>query len=187
MILLHKDLQNQGFSNYQIQNLVAKGGLYFIDKGIYSTTSDVNYLEVITKKHPNAIFTLKTACYCYGLIDTLDEPYVIATKQKDRKIKDEKIKQIFMKDNLYEIGVSQIKFQNVNIRIYDLERLLIDVVRNKKNMDFDDYKKIIESYRKLSRILNKRKLELYLPNFKDAKIIKRIEEEVYNKKEGLVI
>lgn len=182
MILLHKDLQNQGFSNYQIQNLVKKKALYFINKGIYSTTSEVNYLEVISKKHPNAIFTLETACYCYGLIDTLEEPYVIATKQKDRKINDEKVKQIFMKDNLYSIGINSIKFQNINIKLYDLERLLIDVIRNKKNMDFDKYEKIINSYKKLSKILNKRKLELYLPNFKDPKIIMRIKKEVFDEK-----
>lgn len=179
MILLHKDLQNQGFSNYQIQNLVAKKALFFVDKGIYSTTEEINYLEVIMKKHPNAILTLDTACYCYGLIDTLKEPYTIATKQKDRKINDDKIKQIFMKDNLYEIGINQIKFQNINIKLYDLERLLIDVVRNKKNMDYDTYQIIIKNYKKLKNILNKRKLEMYLPNFKDPKILMRIQNEVF--------
>lgn len=179
MILLHKDLQKQGFSNYQIQNLVKKKALYFIDRGIYSTTEDINYLEVISKKHPNAILTLETACYCYGLISENSEPYKIATKQKDRKINDDKIKQIFVKDNLYEIGINNIKFQNINIKIYDLERLLIDVIRNKKNMDFEKYEQIIASYKKLSKILNKRKLELYLPNFKDPKIIMRIKKEVF--------
>lgn len=186
MILLHKELQEQGFSNYQIQKLVSKKALYFVNKGIYSSTSDFNYLEVISKKHPNAIFTLETACYCYGLIDKLTEPYVIATKQKDRKIKDEKVKQIFMKDNLYEIGVNQMKYKNINIKIYDLERLLIDIVRNKKNMDFEQYIKIINNYKKLSKILNRRKLELYLPNFKDKKILIRIKKEVFDEKEELV-
>ena len=180
MIMLHKNLQEQGFSNYQIQSLVKKKALYFVDKGIYSTTKEIDYLEVISKKHPNGVFTLETACYIYGLINKNAEPYVIATKQKDRKIKDEKIKQIFMKDNLYQIGINQVKFRNINIRVYDLERVLIDVVRNKKNMDFDTYSEKIQAYKRISKLLNKRKLELYLPNFKDKKIITRIQNEVFN-------
>lgn len=184
MILLHRDLMKQGFSDYQVQNLVKKKALFFISKGIYSTDENINYLEVITKKHPNAIFTLETACYCYGLIDTISEPYVIATKQKDRKILDDKVKQIFMKDNLYFLGINNMKIGNINIKIYDLERLLVDVVRNKKNMDFDKYAKIISSYKRISKILNKRKLELYLSNFKDSKILLRIKNEVFNNEKG---
>lgn len=179
MIMLHKNLLERGFSNYQIQGLVKKKALYFVDKGIYSTTEDINYLEVISKKHPNCVFTLETACYIYKLIDKNIEPYVVATKQKDRKIKDEKVKQIFMKDNLYELGINNVKYQNFDIKVYDLERLLIDVIRNKKNMDFDLYEEIINSYKKISKLLNKRKLELYLPNFKDRKIIYRIDREVF--------
>ncbi len=179
MIILHKELLKQGFSNYQIHGLVKKKALYFIDKGIYSTKQDVNYLEVISKKHPNCVFTLETACYIYKLIDKNIEPYIVATKQKDRKIKDEKIRQIFMKDNLYELGINNIKYQKFDIKVYDLERLLIDIIRNKKNMNFELYEQIINSYKKISKILNKRKLELYLPNFKDPKIIYRIKKEVF--------
>ncbi len=180
MLYLHRQLQKQGLSNYQIQKLVKEGKLYFIQKGVYSPTPKVNDLELIAKKHPNAIFTLTTACYCYGLIKKKYTPYMIATKQKDRPIKDAMVKQIFMKDELYPIGISQVRFQNVDILAYDLERLLIEVVRNKTTLDFDVYSEIINSFKKIKSLLNKKKLEQYLPNFKDPRIIKRINKELWN-------
>lgn len=178
MIFLHKDLKEKGYSSYMIKKLVEDGKL-FIVKDVYSTTKEINYLEYISKKHPNAILNLYTACYCYGLLKKNYKPYIIATKQKDRKIIDENIKQTFMIDDLYEIGISNIRFQNIPLKVYDLERLLIEVVRNKVNLDYDIYQEIIRNYKRLSKLLNKKKLEMYLPNFKDKRILDRIKREIY--------
>lgn len=180
MIYLYTDLTKKGFSDYQIKKMVKENKLYVVKKGIYSDKLNYNYLEVIAVKHPNAVFTLETAAYCYGLISKNKIPYVIATKQKDRKIKDECIKQIFTTDKLYNTGVSKITYQGFNILIYDLERLLIDIVRNKKNMDFESYYEIISNYKRISKLLNKNKLNDYIINFKEPKIVDRIKREVLN-------
>ena len=181
MIIRHKELVRQGNSPYQIKKMVDNKELFFIRKGVYSTDESLNYFEMISKKHPNAVFTLDTACYIYRLKKDLGQTYYIATKQKDRKIKTEYIKQIFMTDELYNIGVSNITYQNTNIKVYDLERLLIEIVRNKTNISFDNYKEIINSYSKIKKLLNTKKLEIYLSYFKNPKIIERIEKEVFKK------
>ena len=155
MIIRHKDLVNKGYSAYQIKKMVN------------------------ANKHPNAIYTLETACYIYKLKKDLPKLYYVASKQKDRKMKEEYIKQIFMTDSLYNIGVNNMTYMGVNIKAYDLERTLIEVVRNKTNIDNDSYREIIKSYSKIAKLLNRRKLEEYLPNFKDPKIIERINNEVF--------
>jgi len=179
MIYLYTELTKKGLSDYQIKKKVSNKELYMVKKGVYSTTPDYNYLEYIAKKHPNAVFTLTTACYCYGLIKNKKSEYYFATKQKDRKINDDNVKQIFMTDSLYKIGISKITYQGFNILIYDLERLLIEVVRNKVNLNYDDYHEIINSYRKIAKLLNKNKLNDYIKNFKDKRIAMRIENEVF--------
>ncbi len=179
MIYLYTDLTKKGLSDYQIKKYVAEKKLYMIKKGAYSTKEKYNYLEYVAKKHPNAVFTLNTACYCYGLIKKNTPPYFIATKQKDRKIKDDNVKQIFMTDSLYAIGKSKITYQGFNIFIYDLERLLIEVARNKVNMSYEDYHEIMNSYRKINKLLNKNKLNEYISYFKDSKIELRIKREVF--------
>lgn len=178
MIYLHKDLKEKGLSAYQIKKLV-EGGKLFLVNDIYSTTKEINYLEYISKKHPNAVLNLYTACYCYGLLKKNYKPYVIATKQKDRKIIDDNIKQTFMTDELYYLGISNVRFQNVPLKVYDLERLLIEVVRNKVNLEYDIYQEIIRNYVRLSKLINKKKLELYLKYFKDKRIVERIKREIY--------
>lgn len=180
MIYMYTDLTKKGLSDYQIKKLLKEDKLFQVKKGIYSDSLDYSYLELIAKKHPNAVFTLETAAHCYGLIKKNNVPYVIATKQKDRKIHDENIKQIFTTNSLYETGISKITYQGYNILIYDLERLLIDIVRNKVNMDYDIYHEIINSYKKISRLLNKNKLNEYIVKFKDDKIVDRIKREVFN-------
>lgn len=179
MIYLYKDLTKLGKNDFNIKKMVQNKELFMIQKGVYSTTPSFHYLEYLSKKHPNIVFTLQTACFCYGLLEENRLPYYIATKQKDRKIKDENIKQIFMTDELYPIGLNHVKYLGFGIQIYDLERLLIEVVRNKKNMDFNLYSKIILGYKKIVRLLNKNKLGRYVQFFKDPMIMYRIENEVY--------
>ena len=179
MIYLYTDLTKKGLSDYQIKKMVKEEKLFMFKKGAYSTTKDYNYLEYIAKKHPNAVFNLNTACHCYGLIKNDNPPYYIATKQKDRKINDENIKKTFMTDSLYEIGISKITYQGFNILIYDLERLLIEIVRNKVNISYEDYHEIINSYKRISKLLNKKKLDNNISKFKDKKIQIRINKEVF--------
>lgn len=180
MIYLYKDLTKLGKNDFNIKKMVKNNELFIIKKGVYSTTLDFNYLEYLSKKHPNVIFTLQTACYCYGLLKQNRTPYYVVTKQKDRKIKDENVKQIFMTDELYSIGMNQVKYLGFDIQIYDLERLLIEVVRNKKNIDFDLYIEIVQGFKRIVKLLNKNKINHYLESFKDPKIIYRLNHEVFN-------
>lgn len=182
MIYLYKDLTKLGKNDFNIKKMVERKELYIIKKGIYSTTIDYNYLEYLSKKHSNVIFTLMTACHCYGLLKDNKPPYYIVTKQKDRKILDENVKQIFMTDSLYDIGMNKVKYLGFDIKIYNLERLLIEVLRNKKNIDFDIYSEIINGYNKIAKLLNKNKIYEYATYFKDPKIIERYEREILNKR-----
>lgn len=180
MVILYKNLVEQGYSDYKIKKMLKEKKLFMVDKGIYSTEENYDFLECITKKHPNVIITLLTACKCYGLLDEFSDVYYVATKQKDRKIRDSRVKQIFMSDYLYDIGARKITYHNYTIKIYDLERTLIEIARNKINLDFDIYSKVIDNYKKISKLINKRKIELYLKNFKDARIKERIQREVFD-------
>lgn len=182
MIYLYKDLTKLGKNDFNIKKMVERKELYMIKKGVYSTTEDYHYLEYLAKKHPNVIFTLATACHCYGLIKDNKPPYYIVTKQKDRKILDENVKQIFMTDTLYDIGMNKVKYLGFDIKIYNLERLLVEILRNKKSIDFDTYTEIINGYKKIVRLLNKPKVYDYITYFKDPKILERFEHEILNER-----
>ena len=47
------------------------------------------------------------------------------------------------------MGKTTIEYDGVDITIYNEERLLIELIRNKRKFSFDLYKEIISNYRKL--------------------------------------
>ena len=66
-----------------------------------------------------------------------------------RKIEDARVKQIYENSNAFEMGKTTIEYDGVDITIYNEERLLIELIRNKRKFSFDLYKEIISNYRKL--------------------------------------
>ena len=66
------------------------------------------------------------------------------------------------------------------IRIYDKERLLINLVKNKNRIAYDYYKEIIENYRKIRDELDVYKIEEYASVFPNSeKIMEMIQDEVF--------
>lgn len=173
------ELQNKGLSSYQIKCLVRDEKLYKIENGLYSTSKDNSLLEIVTKLYSNDIITLNSAFFYYGLIKKEPDIIYIASVQKARKIKRENIKQIFMSDHLLHIGEVKMKYRNISFNTYSLERLLIELVRNKTSIDSLIYDETINSYKKIVRLLNKNKIKEYINCFKDPKIEYRINKEVY--------
>ena len=64
-------------SNYFVDELVRSKKLFKIEKGIYSDNKNVPLLAVLSFKYPNAVITMQTAFYIYGLITVLISVYVL--------------------------------------------------------------------------------------------------------------
>ena len=173
-------LKNEKFNtDRKIKVALSGKRLFKLDCGFYSFDSRCSELEFIVKKYDNAVFNFDSAFYYYGLTDNIPDKYYLSTKKKARKIKDDRVIQTFMDDRYFNIGITYIYYNNVRIKIYDKERMLIELVRNKNNMSYDMYKEIINNYRSIVDELNFLKLQDYLSNFKNKdKYLKIIQEEV---------
>ena len=179
-------------NNYQLNKAlkdkkIFKGGIIMnlfemakIQLGIYSSQKFVNYLLVINKKYPNAVFTSDSAFYYHNLTDVIPQKYYLATNRKASKITDKKVKQIYMPEDKFDIGVTTIKVDGIKIKIYDKEKLLIELIKNSKNIPFDYYKEIIHNYRSISDKLDLNKLSDYLNYYKnDIDLFLKIQKEVF--------
>lgn len=144
-------------SDYRIQQRLNNGELFQIEKGIYSENADVPELVILTYKYPNAVVTMRSAFYIYGLTDTIPDRYEFATERDAAKIQDRRIKQYFYPDYFFKDGVANTDYKGYRISIYCRERMLIELIRYKKKLPFDYYKEIILNYR---RILPKLNVEL---------------------------
>lgn len=180
MIYTHKELKNKKLDNYKIEKKIANKELYKIEKGLYSDVEKYNQLEYIVKKYPNSIFVSESAFFYLGLSDYIPNKYFIATKHNAQKIQNEKIEQIFMANHFFEVGRMELIYNNVKINIYNKERMLIELIRNKNSLSFDYYKEIINNYREIVDELDMSLIADYLEYFSNGKnIFEIINREVF--------
>lgn len=165
MILLYKELMNKYKSDYKIKKLVDEGKIIKVEKGIYSDNGNVNYLEILTKKYPDAVFTMNSAFYYHNLTDVIPDKEYLALKRDSTKISDDRIKVIYYQDKFFDIGKTTIKVNGAEINIYDKERMLIELIRNEKSIGFDYYKEIINNYREIKDELNIKKISEYISKY----------------------
>jgi predicted transcriptional regulator of viral defense system len=181
MLYTHKELKKIYKSDYNIKKIVSEERIHKISRGIYSDTPSVHPIEIITKKYSSAIFTMNSAFYFQGLTDVIPRKmYLAMVRSSSRRIADSNIVAIYVMEKYFAIGKTQIVFDGVKINIYDKERMLIELVRNKKKLPFDYYKEIINSYRKIVDELEVSAIEDYAKVFDTEEyIFKTIQEEVF--------
>jgi len=119
----------------------------------------------LTKKYPNAVFTLDSAFYYHNLTDIIPEKEYLALKRDSTKINDSRIKVVYYQEKFFEIGRSTLVVNGVEIQVYDKERMLIELIRNRNVMGFDYYKEIIGNYREIRDTLNTKKIAEYINKF----------------------
>ena len=180
MIYTYNELLLKYKSAYQIKQAVRNGKVYKIEKGIYSDVPSVHYLAVIMKKYPYGVFTSYSAYYYHNLTDVIPNKIYLATTRNATTITSTKIKQVRMKGELYDLGKIEIDYDGIKINMYDKERMLIDLARNKNKIGYDLYKEIISNYRKQVYSLDTQKIEKYLQYFVNGdKIFEIIQDEVF--------
>lgn len=166
-------------SQYHIEKMIRADKLYKISRGVYSDKKRVSELEVVAFKYPNAVFTMDSAFYYHGLTDVIPDLFHLATDRNAAKICSPSIKQLFYQDTLFPIGITSLSYQSSVIRIYDKERMLIELIRKRDTLPFDYYKEIIHSYRRLTYELDIEKLQDYILHFpKKTHIMNAIQLEV---------
>ena len=167
-------------TDYQLRKEIEKGNIFKIEKGIYSDDEYESDIAIMKMKYPDAVFTLNSAFYFYGLTDTIPRIHYLDTDKDASKIRDEKVKQIFDNHNSLNVGVTEMEYDGTMIKVFDRERLLIELVRNKKKLPFDYYKEIIGNYRRLVHELDVQAIHDYavvLP--KTNKVMEIIQMEVF--------
>ncbi len=179
MLMSYRECIKKYGNQYQIDKEITSGKLFKLDVGVYSDMH-VSELAVVSYKYPQAVFTMNSAFYYHALTDVIPDKYHLATLKDAHKIVNEKVKQYFLRDDKFAIGVTTTKYQNTEIRIYDRERMLIELIRNKNSLPFDYYKEIIESYRNIAQELDIEKMQGYLARIsKQNYIAETIQLEVF--------
>lgn len=154
-------------SRKEIETLVLNKKLYKLETGIYSDSLVGDDLVVYSKKYKSSIVTMESAFYYYDLTDVVPTVTTLATLSNARKIKNKNVKQYYVPKGRFESGKVLERVKDGSFYIYDKERLLVELVRNKNKMSLEYYKEIIRNYRAISDKLNFRKIDKYLKLYKN--------------------
>lgn len=165
-------------SKYLIKKAIAEGRLFRIAKGFYSESELVSEVSLISAKYPGAVFTMNTAFYHYGLTDSVPEKYYLAA-ERGTKISDKCVALKFENSDILFLGAVQENLNGATVTMYNRERMLLELIRNKSSIPFDYYKEIILSYRKIIDNLDMQLVQDYLPQMPKSDMIRKaLEAEV---------
>ena len=102
MLLSYQECISKYGSDYKLKKELAGGNLFMKEKGIYSTKRNSSEIDVIMRKYPKAVCTGKSAFYYHSLTDVIPGHYYLATKRTDTRIKDSRVKQSFIKNDIFD-------------------------------------------------------------------------------------
>lgn len=171
MLFTYQECIKKYGNDYLIKKALLKGELFQIERGLYSDKQYNSENEIVMRKYPETVYTGKSAFYYHGLSDVIPDYHYVATKRSATRIKDKNIKQLFITNEVFDMGIETIIYQDVKIRIYDIERLLVELIRFKSKESMDYYKEVIASYREKVYEMDFEKIEGYASKFKSYKRI----------------
>ena len=175
MLMTFRECLNRVGSEYAMNKAIAEGSLFRIEKGIYSDSEGrVREEEILQKKYPSAVMTLRSAFMYHSYSDFIPDKYELATDSKSARIADGRVVQYYMPEGTLGIGLMELAYDGMTIRTYDLERLLIELVRFRTKLPYDYYKEVIGNYRNNIRALYPARLDDYLEHFPRRDALARV-------------
>ena len=180
-IITAKEVSDNKIDSWYLTNLVKKGELERVVRGVYFDPNFDNYDELYFFQLQNkaCIYSYQTALYLHRVTDRLPVVNEVTVKQcyNAWRIKDSVIVHQVKKE-WYELGKAEIKTDMGNIVCaYDMERTICDLVRDRKNQDPEIFSKAWNLYiKKDSKDIWK--LRKYAKDFGIAKKIEEILEVI---------
>lgn len=177
-ILYVKELEKHNIHRQYLKILEEQGYLIRVIKGLYvKYDKDINEFFIMGERYKSGIFSHNTALYFYNLTDrtpmSLDMtfPSTIRINNDDNSITPHYIK----KEN-HSLGATTLDLEDgTQIRIYDLERTICDIIRDRNKLDPQIFNNAMKEYFKLPK-RNLNLLYKYAKKLKIDKILKQYME-----------
>lgn len=144
-----KELSNLGIHRMYLNIMKEKGMIEKVGNGIYIDSSKIeDSYFVFGLELSNIVYSHMTALFFHGLsIKAPCDKYDITVPNNyfNYKIKSHNV--FYVDKNIYKLGLTQINTPMGNqVRVYDIERCICDIIRSKNRMDSEHIKYSIREY-----------------------------------------
>lgn len=171
-----KELEENNINRYFLTKMIERKQIKRISRGYYGL-ADYNadeYYKTISASE-KAVFSMNTALYLHNLSDRtplvydITVPYYYGGSLRNNK----NVNLYFVKSSILNLGKIEMTSPfGMKIKVYDKERTICDIVKNRNNMDMEIFSKAIKTYIKSSD----KKLNKLMKYAKELKIENKIRE-----------
>lgn len=148
-ILFVKDLEKDNIHRQYLKKLEEIGYLRKISRGIYlKKGKEVNEFFVMGEKYKKGIFSHNTALYFYDLTDRTPLRLDM-TFPSYITVHNDSIKTHYIKEEKHLLGAEEMKLNDgTTIRIYNMERTICDIIRDRNKIDPQIFNTAMKEYSK---------------------------------------
>ena len=144
------DLAKRGIPRTYLSILEQNGEIERVSRGVYAATGSLtDEMAALQARFQRAVFSHETALYLWDLTDRspLFFSVTVPTGYNPSSLKEQVVKVYFIKRELYPLGLATMESPQGNeIRVYDLERTICDVVRSRNQMDIQFVNEALKRY-----------------------------------------
>ena len=148
--LTTKDVTDNDIPRTYLTKLIKENKIERVSRGVYIKKNVlVDEFVVLQSKSKYAIYSNTTALYLHGFSNRIPIKYDITIKSgyKGSLQKGKNVNLFYTKKVLLELGVIDYKLDSGNIiRVYDLDKTICDIIKNKKKIDAEIFNKAIREY-----------------------------------------
>lgn len=151
-IMKTSELNEIGVDSRHILKFLNEDKIVKLKRGVYQLSDDIDTPDeiIIAKLFPSAVIYLNSALFYYGYIDRIPLSWQIAVNKDIAKsqfnITYPAITPFYLKKRYMEIGLAKYYIDDVEIKIFDKDRTICDVLRYENKMDKEVFNKAIQSY-----------------------------------------
>ena len=148
--LTTKDVTDNNVPRIYLTKLIKENKIERVSCGLYIKKNVlVDEFVILQSKSKYAIYSNTTALYLHGFSNRIPIKYDITIKSgyKGSLQKGKNVNLFYTKKELLELGVIDYKLDSGNIiRVYDLDKTICDIIKNKKKIDAEIFNKAIREY-----------------------------------------
>lgn len=152
-ILKTSELNDIGLSSRQIKRLLDDEIITKVKYGFYEMSDCFIKDEVIISRlFPHAVIFLESALLYYDYTDRIPSTWQIAVDKDSSKsqynIQYPQITPFYIENKYMNIGISIFTVDGIDVRIYDRDRTICDVIRYENKLEKEVFNKAIQNYLK---------------------------------------
>lgn len=149
-IIYTKELDKNKIHRQFLKDLEQKGYLKKVIKGLYARYDvDLDEFWIISQRYKKGVYSHNTALYFYGLTDRTPIK-VDMTFPSNIRVKDEYLNIHYIKEENHLLGITEMQLgDGKTIVIYDLERTICDIIRDKNKIDPQIFNIAMKEYGKI--------------------------------------